>query len=275
MYRQEKHQNVAGESTRAMARGRKVGRRIIGAYGLFCLGVIFCLHLFNVLALRASSWVALLCLVGMLGVSRLLPVMDRLWKREQQATRGAEAEESMAKILAGLSSDYTVSHDVPGACGNIDHLVFRKDGAVFLLETKSHSGRVTARNGQLLVNGKLPEKNFISIINVNAAAKSEELRARFGVTPWVHAAIVFTNAYVEPDCKLGHVTVMNARFLQRWMAGAARQREFARRMGGPVGADVRRLVTDAGFWILVTGFWSLDSGHWRLVTGGWSLEAGH
>jgi hypothetical protein len=230
MERREVRQNVAGASTRAMARERKVGRRIIGAYGLFCLAVILCFNLFNYFVLRMASWLVLLCLVGMWGVTRLFPVMDWLWKREGDATRGAVAEESVGKMLAGLSNDYTVTHDVPGAYGNIDHLVFRKDGAVFLIETKSHRGRVSAQNGELLVNGKRPEKNFISIINRNAAGLSEELHARLGVTPWVHSAIVFTNAYVERHCKIGHVTVMNARYLQKWMAGAAGQREFARRM---------------------------------------------
>ena len=110
----------------------------------------------------------------------------------------------------------------PGAYGNIDHLVFRNDGAVFLLETKSHRGRIEARNGQLLRDGKPFEKDFILQVQRNVAHVREDLRARYGLTPWIHTALVFTNAYVQAHCKVGHVDVINIRYLERWMAKAPR-----------------------------------------------------
>ena len=36
------------------------------------------------------------------------------------------------------------------------------NGAVFMIETKSHRGKVTVQENVLLVNGRAPEKDFIA-----------------------------------------------------------------------------------------------------------------
>jgi hypothetical protein len=113
--------------------------------------------------------------------------------------------------------------------GDIDHLVVRKDGAVFLLETKSHVGRIEARNGHLFAGRKTVREGFHFAGQRNVAHARDDLRARYGLTPWVHAAVVFTNAFVEPHSKEGHVDIINISYLERWMGEKPGQPELARR----------------------------------------------
>ncbi len=75
--------------------------------------------------------------------------------------RAQNAEEKIGALLDQLPADYVVWHDVKTDGGNIDHLAFRKDGAVFLIETKSHHGNIAQKDGQLCRNGQPLEKKFI------------------------------------------------------------------------------------------------------------------
>jgi len=156
--------------------------------------------------------------------------IDRFREREKRAIQGAEGEEAVGAILDRLPN-IQVQHDVKIPYGNIDHLVHRKDGAVFVLETKSHrGGKIEARNGQLLRDGKLLQKDSVAQVQRNVAHVKDDLRARYGLTPWIHAAVVFTNAFVEPHCEVGHVEVINISYLERWMAKKPGQPELARRL---------------------------------------------
>ena len=207
-----------------MAWERKANRRRLGIAGLAFLGLIALLYWTHIFPFNLPIF--LLSVFGMIAVDRgFIPRMDHFKRREDQATRGAEAEETVGAILDRLPN-LIMQHDLQGPSGNIDHLVVRNDGAVFLIETKSHRGRITEQNGQLLLNGKLTEKDFIAQVQRNVAWAREHLRARFGVTPWIQAALVFTNAYVPSHCKLREVDVINVSYLERWMAKASGQPEM-------------------------------------------------
>ena len=148
----------------------------------------------------------------------IVPVMDELMLCEGNAARGANAEEKIGALLDQLSPDYLVWHGVKTDGGDIDHLAFRKDGAVFLIETKSHHGKITQQDGQLRRDGQPLEKNFIGQAHRNVYWLKEFLKARSGFEPkWIHAAIVFSNAYVEKHLEIKGVAVMNARFLSEWI----------------------------------------------------------
>ncbi|HEY5297067.1 MAG TPA: nuclease-related domain-containing protein [Verrucomicrobiae bacterium] len=110
-----------------------------------------------------------------------------------------------------------VYHDLKTDCGNIDHLAIRKDGAVFLIETKSHFGKIIKQNGELRRNGKSFEKNFISQTHKNIFWLKDLLKTRLGYEPWIHAVIVFSNGHVEPHLKIKGVAVINVSFLSEWM----------------------------------------------------------
>src|SRR6267378_1331099 len=110
--------NTAGQSTRMMAEGRKLNRRRLGLAGFICLGLILLLIWTNFHFFRI--WVFLFCLLvcvlGLITVRRgIIPVMDFLKKREEQAVQGAEGEEAVGAILDRLPNMHQVQHDVPGA----------------------------------------------------------------------------------------------------------------------------------------------------------------
>src|SRR3954469_7947705 len=72
------------------------------------------------------------CMLGFVIIDRTIcPAMDWLKLQEGDAIRGAEAGESIGAILARLPANHLVLHDVNARYGNIDHVVFREDGAVF------------------------------------------------------------------------------------------------------------------------------------------------
>jgi Nuclease-related domain len=148
------------------------------------------------------------------------PEMDKLFRRERRAHRGALAEEKIGALLDGLAENYVVRHDVTTSHGNIDHLVFRRDGAVFLIETKSHSGWITRHDNDLRRNGQSLEKDFIRQTLNGVSWLKQVLKGRAGFEPWIHAAIVFPNAHVEKNLRLKNVDVFNARHLTRWLERA-------------------------------------------------------
>ena len=148
----------------------------------------------------------------------IVPVMEELHSDERKAIRGANAEEKIGALLDQFSPDYLVWHDVKTDGSNIDHLAFRKDGAVFLIETKSHHGKITQQDGQLHHNGQPLEKNFIGQMHRNVSWLKEFLKAHPEVEPaWIHAVIVLSNAHVEKNLQIEGVTVINASQLSDWM----------------------------------------------------------
>jgi len=211
-----------------MARERQVARFRLALVGFTCLVLIFCLNRTNIRDFKVSTLV--ICVVGLISVDRgIIPLMDWFRKREGDAIRGAEAEESVGTILDRLADNHVVLHDVECAYGNIDHLILRKDGAVFVIETKSTGGQVSEQNGQLLINGKPPQKDFIRQTRRNAVWVSDVLQTQLGIVPWVNGAVVFARAYVSVRGDVGTIAVINASYLERWMAKAPAQREVGRR----------------------------------------------
>jgi Holliday junction resolvase-like predicted endonuclease len=56
---------------------------------------------------------------------------------------------------------FIVAHNITFKYGNIDHLVIRDDGRIFLIETKAYRGNVTTDGRNVLVNGRRPTRNPI------------------------------------------------------------------------------------------------------------------
>src|ERR1700747_1759827 len=87
--------------------------------------------------------------------------IDQSVKEERRAVRGAKREELIGGMLEGLGDRFLVLHDLPCPYGNIDHLVISKE-TVFLIETKAHRGPVSVVNGEIRVNQRPPEKDFVA-----------------------------------------------------------------------------------------------------------------
>lgn len=145
--------------------------------------------------------------------------MDHFLRREYQAKRGAVAEESVGSILDRLPKDqHVVLHDVKVARGNIDHLVFRRDGAIFLIETKSHRCNVTKRSDQIYRDGQPFEKDIVKQALSNIYDLQGTLKQLLKYPPWITTVIVFTNAWVPLRCEVHKISVINVRYLDTWMS---------------------------------------------------------
>lgn len=212
----------AGKSTREMARKRRDITNII----LFCA-----LILAIVLAIAIQKWRSLGLsggtVFGLLLLLRVLPdLMDKpvrqRIKEERRAERGAVAEEIVGEILEDLDDNFYVIHDIPSPYGNIDHAVIAPHG-VFLLETKSHRGRVEILLDGLLINGKPPEKDFIAQTLKNTCWLREEIENLTGEKIWIKPIIVFTHAFVEPGKPIKGVIITNKKFLPEILHRSGRQ----------------------------------------------------
>jgi hypothetical protein len=203
----------AGKSTREMAEKRRQSAFIIGIVGI---GIIIAIGflLQNSQAFGIGGAGILLLLVGL----RILPDflegrMDKKFKEEKRAIRGAKAEERIGEILADLSEDYCVLHDVKSVYGNIDHVVIGRNSGIYLIETKAHGGEVEVDGETLLVNGKLPEKNFIAQALQNSYWLRDEVGKIVGAKPWITPIVVFTNAFVVSSKPIKGVNIVNKKYL--------------------------------------------------------------
>jgi len=109
----------------------------------------------------------------------------------------AQAERKVRRALEELPMDrFIVMNDVRIKYGNIDHLVIRDDGKAYIIDTKSHHGRVTFDGNALCLNGRPFKQNYISQMNRNIRWIKEFI----GLSPgqlWFTAILVFPNAAVH------------------------------------------------------------------------------
>lgn len=173
-----------------------------------------------VVSLAASKQLALVVVIAVIGVMISLVVCQlvRFYSREKLLVEsepglGVDDKGLVAGLLDELGENYRVIHDVQGPEGQIDLIVFGKDGGVFLIDTNSYSGRVEITNDGLRLNGKSPNEDIIA----QTLKKSFWLQERLieldcgqvEVTP----ILVFTNAFVQPGTPVHGVAVTNKKYL--------------------------------------------------------------
>ena len=99
-------------------------------------------------------------------------------KRLRSFLKGAEGEETVARILSFLPANHTVFNDLqldPGGPA-FDHIVVAPAG-IFVIETKNWSGDITFENGQVICNGRLPSRPPLKQVKEEAAALLDHLSA--------------------------------------------------------------------------------------------------
>jgi membrane protein implicated in regulation of membrane protease activity len=79
---------------------------------------------------------------------------DKTWGK------GLEAEETVGKSLLALPSEYKIIEDLNTGRGNIDVIVIGPTG-LFVIEVKAMKGVVSYQNGQLAIDGRVFEKDYI------------------------------------------------------------------------------------------------------------------
>ena len=156
--------------------------------------------------------VLLLNIIG----NKVLSWSDRAHTGAKWASRGAEAEEAVQKILSGLNGDeYYVINDIPSPNGNIDHIVIARHGGVFLIETKSTKGRVEASGNQLLINGNPILRDPIQQVLRNTMWFKEKIGEILGEQPYITAVLLFTEAFVAAKKPIRGVLISRPQFLFR------------------------------------------------------------
>lgn len=213
----------AGKSTREMAHQRRKSALWIGIIGIVVLIVVAAL-VQNAKALGIGGVGALALLVFMRIFSNLIKQQaDRKFKLADRAVRGARAEEKVGALLDELPEDYYyVLNDVESPYGNIDHVVIGKSSGIFLIETKAHGGKVEVSGETILVNGKIPEKDFIAQALQNSYWLRDKISSVVGSKPWIIPIIVFTNAFVPPTKPVKGVSVINKKYLLSMLRGTNR-----------------------------------------------------
>ncbi len=184
------------------------------------------------LALYAAYWLILrgpfeLPPYAFLAVFLVVPVamrivMDETEAKVDRAVRGAQGEERVGDLLAQLGDEYHIVHDVVVGRGNIDHVVVGPTG-IFVIETKSHRGKLTEQDGQLRLNGRPLEKDFLSQGYAEAMALKEYLHKVSGREFYVVPYVVFTAAFVSVRGTPRGVGVIPSKWLvQRIQGGKGR-----------------------------------------------------
>lgn len=120
---------------------------------------------------------------------------------------------------------FIVAHDIKFKYGNIDHLVIRDDGAIFLIETKSHRGTVTYDGKRLLINGRPFKKNPICQIHRSIRSTRGFSRRYRRITPWIIAVLAFSNAEVDGQLFVHRLNVLEVRDLSNYISSYPRRSE--------------------------------------------------
>jgi hypothetical protein len=205
--------NRAGQSTRLMAEKRYKNRVwfVLLAAGSVTLLLLAALNT-QALGIGGIGFLALI-----ISARLLLNLSDRrarrMVKEERRAVRGAKGEENVGSILQTLGEDFLVVHDVKSPFGNIDHIVISEHNRIFLIETKAHGGRVSNGAEGLLVNGRQPEKDFITQVLSNTYWLRDEVQSVVNLEVWVNPVLVFTNAFVERMPPINGIIVTHKKFL--------------------------------------------------------------
>jgi hypothetical protein len=65
----------------------------------------------------------------------------------------------------------------------------------------------------ILVNGKIPEKDFIALALQNSYWLRDKISEFTGSKPWINPIVVFTNAFVTPTRPIKGVNIINKKYL--------------------------------------------------------------
>ena len=130
-------------------------------------------------------------------------------RRLRSFLKGAEGEETVARILSFLPANHTVFNDLqldPGGPA-FDHIVVAPAG-IFVIETKTWSGEITFQNGQVLCNGHMPSRPPLKQVREETAALVDHLAAAGCPTAPVYPVVCFVgNRPQDGHANIGGVRI--------------------------------------------------------------------
>ncbi len=147
---------------------------------------------------------------------------DKAREAERTWIAGGRAGGKVGTELENLATHgFYAFHDVAlPELGNVDHVVLGERG-FFCVETKSHKGHVSAANGDLLVNGRPTEKDFVKQTWRGCYRLRGILDA--DVTP----LLLFTDAFVRGRLSVRGVRVLPLECLVGEILGAKERHDRA------------------------------------------------
>lgn len=165
---------------------------------------------------RGLSFTIVCVIILWFVVSNLEKIGNHFAKRAKHADKGTRAEERVGKKLTEIQG-YTSFHDIVYDGFNIDHLLIGPVG-IFVIETKGHEGPVSNEGDVLLLKGKPTQKNFLNQTWSQIYHIRDILKKQTGKEWPVSPVLCFSNAYVEVREKVKGVSVVNAGYLDKFIA---------------------------------------------------------
>lgn len=211
----KKSYGKAGQGARRMAFDREL--KVAGIAGVMLL--LLWVWSSNMASISSLGLPAVIVLV--VGFRMAFGALEKkgnhLKKRAKDANKGALAEEKVGAKLTALPEEFVSFHDLAFPGFNIDHVAVGP-GGVFVIETKSHGGKVTNNGNQLLLNGSTPEKDFINQTWSQTYHIKNLLKERLGKEIPVNPVLCFTNAFVQVRGTVKGVSVVNGGYLNTHIA---------------------------------------------------------
>ena len=205
----QQHGN-AGQGARIMAFKREL--IVLGcALGMFFMAWLWMKNAASISALGLPAVIVLIVTFKFL-VNKVDKKTKYVKKRSKDADRGAAAEVKVAATMAELPEGFTAFHDLAFTGFNIDHVVIGTSG-IFLVETKSHGGKVTAEGDKLLLNGNPTDKDFINQTWSQTYQLKSFLKEQTGKEYQVKPVLCFSKAFVQLRQAVKGVAVVNSKFL--------------------------------------------------------------
>jgi hypothetical protein len=163
------------------------------------------------------------------------------WEAERTKwQKGDDGEKGVGKVLAKFPDSFYVINDISTPSGNLDHVVVGPTG-IFILDAKNWRGVVQADgSGELLLNGKRLDKDYIGQFTGRIMGVKERICASSRLAPYWRGLFVFTAARVEALWgKTRHIHCLREDQLWDYIV----ERKGSERLGA---AEVKR-IADA-FW---------------------------
>lgn len=119
--------------------------------------------------------------------------------------QGAGGELSVKMTLRGLDDRFRVLGSVViGQKGDMDFIVVGPTG-VWVIEVKSHKGRIRIEGGKLLRDNKIFDKDFIRQVWGASYALKDELKKRFPKALHIQPVVVFSSPYAKLGVELNRL----------------------------------------------------------------------
>lgn len=172
---------------------KEIAKNIVKIAGIIGLVILsFMLPLYAVLGGGGAAVAIHAIVIGILLVWAWKKIKDA-----QVRMQGAGGELGVRMTLRGLDDRFRVLGSVViGKKGDIDFVVVGPTG-VWVVEVKSHKGRIRAEGSILLRDGKPFDKNFIRQVWGATYALKDALKDRFPGKVFIQPIVVFSSPYAK------------------------------------------------------------------------------